>query len=381
MRTRSTIRSSALLGALALGGAAMYWLDPDRGRRRRGRARDVAIHLGHEARELVDKGSRDLRHRAAGAVAEVTHGLAPDHAPDPVVVGRVRAEIGRCCSHPHAIDVASSDATVTLRGPVLRDEADEVRAHVARVRGVRAVIDELDRHDTPEHVPALQGYAARPRRRPRWSPARRLLGGATGAALAMVGLAYGSVAGAAMVVGGAALLARAAGGPGRRDVAARGEVELHKTLHIDAPLDEVFALCADVERFPKFMQHVKRVRPVPEGRWRWTVDGPAGVPVQWDAEVTSRQDRALVAWRTRGRGPVQHTGSVRFAPSNGGTRVELHVCYRPAGGVIGWAIAAALGASPKRALDEDALRLKSLLERGKTSAHGEEVSREAVSQR
>ena len=36
------------------------------------------------------------------------------------------------------------------------------------------------------------------------------------------------------------------------------------------------------------------------------------------------------------------------------------------------------GANPKRALDEDMLRLKSLLERGKTVAHGAEVTREEL---
>jgi hypothetical protein len=47
--------------------------------------------------------------------------------------------------------------------------------------------------------------------------------------------------------------------------------------------------------------------------------------------------------------------------------------YNPPAGAIGHAIATLFGADPKRAMDEDMLRLKSLLEEGKTRADGEPV--------
>jgi uncharacterized membrane protein len=98
--------------------------------------------------------------------------------------------------------------------------------------------------------------------------------------------------------------------------------------------------------------------------------------VHWDAEVTRLVPNDTFAWKTSGSSPVQHAGLVRFGPWGSGTRIDLRVTYQPMGGVFGRAAASLLGANPKRALDEDMLRFKSLLERGKTVAHGVEVTRE-----
>jgi hypothetical protein len=47
--------------------------------------------------------------------------------------------------------------------------------------------------------------------------------------------------------------------------------------------------------------------------------------------------------------------------------------YKPPAGVLGHAVAALFRTDPKQALDDDLVRLKSLIETGKTTAHGEEV--------
>lgn len=388
MPTRRGFGAAALLGAFAAGGAAVYWLDVDHGRRRRGRARNLAIHLGHRTREVLDKGSRDLRHRASGAVAELRRALAPeDWADDDVLVARVRSEIGRASSHPHAIAVGSQDGSVHLEGHVLASEADQLCHRVARVRGVRDVFAEgLERHVAAEGVPALQG--GRPNRRSgplreraRWTPAERLVGGALGAALALAGLGQRRVPGRILLAGGAALVTRAMTNvPARRLVGLGGgerdEVELRKSLLVEAPVEQVFAFFTDFENFPRFMQHVRQVKRLDVDRSRWVVEGPAGIAVRWDAQVTRVVPNDTFAWKTTGSSPVRHAGLVRFGPWGDGTRVDLHVTYQPAGGMLGRAVAALLGANPKRALDEDMLRFKSLLERGKTVAHGVEVTRE-----
>jgi hypothetical protein len=52
--------------------------------------------------------------------------------------------------------------------------------------------------------------------------------------------------------------------------------------------------------------------------------------------------------------------------------------YNPVAGALGHAIATLFRVDPKRTLDEDLVRLKSLLEEGKTRAHHEPVAREEV---
>lgn len=63
-----------ILGALGIGALAMYFFDPENGRRRRALVRDKATHYGNEAQRYADATYNDLRNRAQGVVAE-TRGL------------------------------------------------------------------------------------------------------------------------------------------------------------------------------------------------------------------------------------------------------------------------------------------------------------------
>ncbi len=74
-RAEPDMRSLALAFAAgaAFGGAVMYALDPQMGRRRRALARDQVVHLGHQAGDLADDArgrGMDLRNRAQGAMVE-----------------------------------------------------------------------------------------------------------------------------------------------------------------------------------------------------------------------------------------------------------------------------------------------------------------------
>jgi hypothetical protein len=61
------IRALAVLG---IGAAAMYFLDPESGRRRRALLRDKVAHYRKEGRAYARGTSKDLRNRAHGLVAE-----------------------------------------------------------------------------------------------------------------------------------------------------------------------------------------------------------------------------------------------------------------------------------------------------------------------
>jgi hyperosmotically inducible protein len=64
-----------MLGALTIGVAAAYFLDPASGKRRRARARDKVTHYRKEAREYAKGTVRDLRNRARGIVHGVERRL------------------------------------------------------------------------------------------------------------------------------------------------------------------------------------------------------------------------------------------------------------------------------------------------------------------
>src|SRR5918996_1588515 len=102
-------RSFSWLGPFALGAAAMYLLDPDRGGRPRALIRDKAIWAGRKTRDGAAALGCDLQNRAIGAVSELRSGFANDTASDNVIDARVRAELGRVSSHPGAISTVSTN--------------------------------------------------------------------------------------------------------------------------------------------------------------------------------------------------------------------------------------------------------------------------------
>jgi hypothetical protein len=61
-----------------------------------------------------------------------------------------------------------------------------------------------------------------------------------------------------------------------------------------------------------------------------------------------------------------------------GTQVNVNMAYTPPAGVVGHVVANVFGVDPKSAMDKDLMRLKSLLEEGKTRTGGKQVTRAQV---
>jgi len=188
--------SRVLLGA-ALGAGFMYLLDPDGGRRRRALLRDQIVSAGHKTSDAVGATSRDVTNRARGVVAELRGRLRREHVGDEKLRERVRARVGSVVGRTASLETHVSDGRVTLRGPVLGEEVERLMRRVRGVRGVEEVISQLEVHDAPGDVPALQGRP-RPLRAgevfdllpTRWLPSSRMMGMA-GAVLAVAGIAIG----------------------------------------------------------------------------------------------------------------------------------------------------------------------------------------------
>lgn len=176
----------------------MAMLDPGRGAYRRALIRDQVVRTSHKAAEGLDALSRDVVNRARGVAAEAWSAMQDEPIGSRKLMERVRAELGRVVSHPRAIDVtANDDGCVCLSGPVLTDEADGLLSAVRSVRGVCDVQDRLERHNTDEGVPSLQGGRTRPGRRSAlfqesWSPTTRALVCIASTALA-AGIGYASL--------------------------------------------------------------------------------------------------------------------------------------------------------------------------------------------
>jgi uncharacterized membrane protein len=367
---------AAVLTGMGVGAGLMYLFDPQLGRRRRALVRDKAVRSAHLGVDAMGATGRDAAHRASGAAARAKSLFDREPVDDVVLVDRIRARLGRLVSHPHAITVEAFDGCVTLRGPILQAEVKRLLNDVSRVPGVCGLVDDLEVHKEAGNVPALQGGGAPAIRRPdilqrEWAPTTRMLACTTGTALTTYGVYRRDIPGTLLAVAGLGLVARASTNLDARRLtgigAGRRSVDVQKTITIDAAVEDVFAFWTNYENFPQFMSRVLEVRPsTREGQSHWKVAGPAGLPIEFDAEVSAYVLNRVFGWRTVEGSPVAHAGLVRFEPAeHGGTRVQIRMSYNPPGGWLGHGVALAFGVDPKSSLDADLARAKTLLETGR----------------
>src|ERR671911_2108319 len=133
----------------------------------------------------------------------------------------------------------------------------------------------------------------------------------------------------------------------------RRAVDIQKTLYIDAPVDQVYAFWSNYENFPLFMSHVREVEDLGTGRSRWSVSGPGGVPIEWNATLAQQTPNEVIAWRSEAGSMLENAGMIRFTSSGAGTRVDLRLCYHPPVGGAGQAVAQLLGSDPRAKMNDE----------------------------
>ncbi|MFY0571388.1 SRPBCC family protein [Archangium lansingense] len=372
-----------------MGAGLMYLADPRSGRRRRAVAQDKARHVVHETGDAAGVVVRDLAHRSRGYVFETLSRMRREEVDDRTIEARIRSALGRVCSHPHSIQLVVEQGRVQLSGVVLKPEHPRIISRLMRVRGVLDVTDNLQVFKHSDKHPELQGGAIRLGDRPEflqhnWSPAARFVAGLGGASLLTWGIRGGGLGGMASVFLGSLLTLRSITNIELKRLTGIGggrlAIEIHKNITVHAPVKEVFGFWRAMENFPRFMSHVEEVRTSGEDRSHWRVRGPAGTVFEWDAIVTRLIPYQVLAWKSVESSTVENAGIIHFESCNNSrsTRLDIRMSYNPPAGALGHAFARLLGADPKKQMDDDLMRLKSLVETGKATGH-ETVSREQLS--
>jgi len=139
-----------------------------------------------------------------------------------------------------------------------------------------------------------------------------------------------------------------------------------KTFTIGKPAQELYAFWRDFSNLAKFMNHVQVAKQADDKHSHWKVDGPAGMSVEWDAEIINEEPGRLIAWRSLGGAMVDNAGSVRFidGPGDRGTEVKVTLDYIPPAGKVGSYLAKLFGRDANQMIREDLRRFKRLMETG-----------------
>jgi uncharacterized membrane protein len=139
---------------------------------------------------------------------------------------------------------------------------------------------------------------------------------------------------------------------------------VHESIEVQAPVEDVFSYWSNFENFPNFMQNVEEVRMTDRDTSHWSVKGPLGKSVEFDARTTEMDPNRGIGWNTT-EGEVMTSGEVRFEEvTPGRTRVEVTMNYAdPPGGQVGEAVANILS-NPERNMREDLQNFAEIVERG-----------------
>lgn len=153
---------------------------------------------------------------------------------------------------------------------------------------------------------------------------------------------------------------------GVRQLTGSRPIHVRKSVTVARSTSDVYEFFRDFRNLPTFMKHLAQVEPTGHNQWHWTVHGPGGVMVEWDAEVTEEVPGQCLAWKTSPQSILQNAGRVEFKPAPGGrgTEVTVTLQYQAPAGRLGRAVAKALGREPDLQLRGDLRRLKQRLEAG-----------------
>jgi uncharacterized membrane protein len=159
-------------------------------------------------------------------------------------------------------------------------------------------------------------------------------------------------------------LSRNSGNGNRAD--GRRRIPAVETVVVNRPVDEVYGFWRRFENLPSFMNHLQSVRMLDDRRSHWTAKAPAGMTVEWEAEILEDRPNELIAWRSLEGSTVENAGAVYFERAAGGrgTVVRVELQYNPPGGAIGAAVAKLFGEEPRQQLYDDLRAFKQILEIG-----------------
>lgn len=209
--------------------------------------------------------------------------------------------------------------------------------------------------------------------------AENLLALGAGALLLIVGASRRSATGACLAASSAPLLYRGITGrwpdvlsdhvqsDDTRDALGgdRG-VHVRESVRLETPVADVYRFWRRLENLPRFMTHLNRVTEMPDGTSQWVAAGPAGLAVEWTAEIINEVENKVLAWRSLPESDIVTAGSVNFDAVRGGrsTQVSVHLQYAPPAGRAGAMVATLFGRAPSQTIREDLRHFKQLLEAG-----------------
>ncbi len=134
---------------------------------------------------------------------------------------------------------------------------------------------------------------------------------------------------------------------------------INRTVIINATPEEVFDLICRVEDFSGYSSHIKEVKQISPGVYRWMAEF-LGFTLKWEATVTESIRPERFAWRSS-KG-VFNTGRYTLKEIDGSTEVTFQMEFSLTGSPLERVIAPLLNEIISHVAEEILLKVKARLE-------------------
>jgi uncharacterized membrane protein len=155
--------------------------------------------------------------------------------------------------------------------------------------------------------------------------------------------------------------------PNRDQIGAPPESpSVERAITIGGSPRELYDVWRDPSQLSRILAHWVEVTSTSPDRMHWSVRGPTGKSLEWEAQITDDRPGELIRWASLPGADVPNEGAIAFspAPEGWGSEVQLSMRFDPPGGKIGEFVANHFGIAPRLGVERSLRRFKSLVETG-----------------
>lgn len=139
--------------------------------------------------------------------------------------------------------------------------------------------------------------------------------------------------------------------------------KVSRSIIIKGKPADIYPYWANFQNFPSFMEYIQTVTLTGPNMSHWILTGPAGIPIDWQAEMTCHELNKRIAWNSKDKaGFITTSGQVTFneLPQEQ-TQINATIQYVTPAGKAG-EIVAKLFANPEERLETDLRNFKQMVE-------------------
>lgn len=146
--------------------------------------------------------------------------------------------------------------------------------------------------------------------------------------------------------------------------AVNGRDAAEAVVAIRRPVEEVFRFYRDFRNLPRFLGDVMAIEQTGPASYRWTVQAPLGLRLNWTARVTAERVNEFIGYETVPLPGLKTTWAIHLSPAAEAGTTEVREVMKTPLGRVGRAGLSLMGKPPAGEVSANLRRLKEVMETG-----------------